>query len=163
MHLELKGARNKCSVPLQRGNQTEPQANPELRRVLCFLWAVIPCSSMADWGPQTDAGWWAWEGGGVVLLLVSLQPQLVFTRCWLTRQPPDFLHGSSYSLGFCLPGGISPECPAGTGCPSNPVAFSQVAFRCHLSPLRPPPTGEWGGMMLLWSPLPRWCFGLCSC
>lgn len=38
-------------------------------------------------------------------MLVSPQPQLVFTRCSLTRQPQNFLHGSSSSLGFCLPGG----------------------------------------------------------
>lgn len=73
-----------------------------------------------------------------MLLLVSLQPQLVFTRCSLTRQPPNFRHGSSSSLGFCLPGGISPACSAGTGCSSSPAAFSQVAFRCCLSILGHP-------------------------
>lgn len=73
-----------------------------------------------------------------MLLLVSLQPQLVFTRCWLTRQPPNFRQGSSSSLGFCLPAGISPACPAATGCFSSRAAFSQVVFRCCLSSLGHP-------------------------
>lgn len=114
-----------------------------------------PCSSMADWGPRTDAGRWVWEEGGAVLLLVSLQPQLVFTRCWLTRQPPNFRHGSSYSLGFCLPAGISPACPAGTGCSASPVAFSQIAFRCCLFSLGQPfwvHLPQQGRMMLVWGP-----------
>lgn len=66
-----------------------------------------------------------------MLLLVSLQPQLMFTRCSLTRQPQNFLHGSSSSLGFCLPGGIS-------GLPRRHwVLFKFCYFLpgCHLSSL----------------------------
>lgn len=120
------------------GEKKNPNPNEKLAGAVFSPGCRSPCSSMADWGPRTDAGWWVWEEGGVVLLLVSLQPQLVFTRCWLTRQPPNFRHGSSSSLGFCLPAGISPACPAAAGCSSGPVAFSQVAFRCCLSTLGHP-------------------------
>lgn len=121
--------------------------------MLCFLRAGLSFPLFLDGrsGPPDRRRAVGVGTGGAVLLLVSLQPQLVFTRCWLTRQPPNFRQGSSSSLGFCLPAGISLACPAAT---SSPVASSQLAFRCCLSSLGIPsgsfPAGEWDRMMPVW-------------